>query len=332
MRDTPEFEIIAYEPSPIGMICLRRRESSADPGGYVTEITLDHRFLMSSAVTDSERALAFHALAMHDGRELEVLVGGLGLGYTAREALRSERVARVDVVEYLRPVIDWLARGLVPLAAELQADARLPRPGDVYQRLAISARRYDVILIDVDNSLSNRRRERPFTPKRGPARHHRRPACSACGHADSAASSALRRVFREVRVSRCTLERRCRRNRDELAVLRAGVRSRTRVRGRPLPRAGGMLAAACGGEIVKIRYALLLVSFAWMLPSGCSVEHVASRPPAVPMPAPTRRGTPRRRASRKRRMPPSRRRCRSPTRRISRTRSAGSWRATRTSW
>jgi len=124
MSDAPEFEIVAYEPSPIGMICLRRRASSAEPGGVVTEITLDHRFLMSSAVTDSERALAFHALAMHEGRELQVLVGGLVSAYTAREALRSERVARVDVVEFLPPVIDWLTRGLVPLATELQADPR----------------------------------------------------------------------------------------------------------------------------------------------------------------------------------------------------------------
>jgi hypothetical protein len=33
-----------------------------------------------------------------------------------------------------------------------------------------------------------------------------------------------------------------------------------------------MLAAACGGETVKTRCALLLVSLAWMLPSACSVE------------------------------------------------------------
>ncbi len=209
MGDTPEFEIVAYEPSPIGMICLRRRKSSADLGGFVTEITLDHRFLMSSAVTDSERALAFHALAMHEGRELQVLVGGLGLGYTAREALRSERVARVDVVEYLPPVIDWLARGLVPLATELQTDPRFAViEGDVYRRLADApARRYDVILIDVDNSpdeqLGNANASFYTEAGLALAKRHLTEAgvLGVWSYADSATfEHALQSVFREVRV------------------------------------------------------------------------------------------------------------------------------------
>ncbi len=88
-------EILAYEPSPLGLLCLRRRELLSQPGTIVTEVTLDHEFLMSSLYTDSERALARMALQMHSGAELRVLVGGLGLGYTAREALQSQRVAQV---------------------------------------------------------------------------------------------------------------------------------------------------------------------------------------------------------------------------------------------
>ncbi len=112
-------EILAYEPSPLGILCLRRRELLGQPGTIVTEVTLNHEFLMSSLYTDSERALARTALRMHSGDDLRVLVGGLGLGYTAREALLSDRVARVEVVELLPQVIDWLARGLVPLSSEL---------------------------------------------------------------------------------------------------------------------------------------------------------------------------------------------------------------------
>ena len=110
-------EILAYEPSPLGVLCLRRRELLSAPGTVVTEITLDHEFLMSSYTTASERALAARALEMHSGGGLEVLVGGLGLGYTAREVLTSDRVGRVEVVEFLPQVIDWLDRGLVPPAA-----------------------------------------------------------------------------------------------------------------------------------------------------------------------------------------------------------------------
>ena len=51
-------EILAYDPSPLGLLCLRRRELLSDPGTIVTEVTLNHEFLMSSLITDSERALA----------------------------------------------------------------------------------------------------------------------------------------------------------------------------------------------------------------------------------------------------------------------------------
>jgi hypothetical protein len=55
-------EILAYEPTPLGFLCLRRRELLSDPGTVVTEITLNHEFLMSSANTISERHLARSAL------------------------------------------------------------------------------------------------------------------------------------------------------------------------------------------------------------------------------------------------------------------------------
>jgi spermidine synthase len=148
----PEF--LACEPSPLGMVGLRRRRLPGASEPDVLEITIDHAFLMSSANTVSERALAERALALHAGRDLSVLVGGLGLGYTAAAALGSERVARVEVVELLEPVIGWLARGLVPLAPVLRADPRFAlRSGDVYAELAAPpARRSDLILIDVDHA------------------------------------------------------------------------------------------------------------------------------------------------------------------------------------
>jgi spermidine synthase len=136
------------------MLCLRRRELLSRPGTIVTEVTLNHEFLMSSLYTDSERALARTALQMHSGEDLRVLVGGLGLGYTAREALLSNRVAQVEVMELLPQVIDWLDEGLVPLASELRGERRLVvTQGDVFQRLAGPPDDLlDLILIDVDHS------------------------------------------------------------------------------------------------------------------------------------------------------------------------------------
>ena len=151
-------EILANEMSPLGLLCLRRRELLSNPGTIVTEVTLNHEFLMSSLYTDSERALAQTAIQTHAGKDLRVLVGGLGLGYTARESLLSDRVAEVEVVELLPQVIGWLDRGLVPLSPELCDEQRLVvTHGDIYQRLAEPPNHlHDVILIDVDHSPQER--------------------------------------------------------------------------------------------------------------------------------------------------------------------------------
>jgi spermidine synthase len=148
------FEVLACDDSKLGLLVLRRRELLSQPGVVVTEVTLNHELLMSSYLTLSERTLASFALGLHSGSDLKVLVGGLGLGYTASEALASPRVARVDVVEYLPEVIGWLRDGKVPLAESLTAEPRLNViEGDVYAILAgTPAQTYDLVLIDVDHS------------------------------------------------------------------------------------------------------------------------------------------------------------------------------------
>lgn len=212
-----EFEILAAEATPIGMICLRQRAIASAPGSFATEITLDHQFLMSSENTDSERALTTRALEMHRGDRLRVLVGGLGLGYTAHAALCSPRVAAVDVVEFLPPVIDWMARGLVPLAAELNGDARLAvRHGDVYGLLAgppAPAAAYDLILIDVDHSPDERLgpASDAFYTREGlvAARRHLAPGgvLAVWSYADSSPFEvALRAIFADVRVEQVAFE------------------------------------------------------------------------------------------------------------------------------
>jgi len=155
---TTNLDVLAYEESPLGMICLRRRELLAAPGTIVTEIMLDHELLMSSHHTASERALSTCALERHEGDGLRVLIGGLGLGYTAREVLRSAAVASVDVVELLPQVVDWVRDGLVPLSDELNGDPRFRVvKADVYAMLAADPERhFDLILVDVDHSPDER--------------------------------------------------------------------------------------------------------------------------------------------------------------------------------
>ena len=150
-----DIEYIDCEQTSIGLICLRERTLPTEPATMITEITLDHEFLMSSYNTTSERALASVALEMHTGRDLRVLVGGLGLGYSAREALRSDRVGSVRVIEFLPQVIRWMEKGMIPLSAELNGETRLDVVhGDVYGTLDAppEAALHDLILIDVDHS------------------------------------------------------------------------------------------------------------------------------------------------------------------------------------
>lgn len=151
-------EILAHEETSLGMLCLRKRRPLGDPELTVTEITLNQEFLMSSYYTESERALATIALAMHGGKDLNVLIGGLGLGYTVCEALRDDRVVSAEVIEFLPQVIAWMEGGLLPLSAELCAEGRLKIvEGDIYGRLAAPGSvKVDVILIDVDHSPDER--------------------------------------------------------------------------------------------------------------------------------------------------------------------------------
>ena len=156
--DAFDFEVVAAEPTELGLLWLRERRLASDPSRALVEISLDHEFLMSSETTSSERALASRAIALHGGAPLRALVGGLGLGATAHELLASPRVSEVRAIELLQPILDWHARDLVPLARELRADARFrAERGDVYRQLqGAPSDRYDLMLIDVDHSPEER--------------------------------------------------------------------------------------------------------------------------------------------------------------------------------
>jgi spermidine synthase len=150
-----EFEVIDHAESPLGVFILRMRSA---PVPDVIELTLEHQLLMSSAVTVSERELATRAIALHGGSDLDVMIGGLGLGYTSKAALDSNRVARVEVVELIQGIIEWVASGVIPLGKELMADARFHAiQGDMFERMRRPATTtYDVLLIDIDHSPDER--------------------------------------------------------------------------------------------------------------------------------------------------------------------------------
>jgi spermidine synthase len=155
------FEELDYQVTPLGAVSLRRRRDLAT-GGDIFEIKLNDAFLMSSKFTASEEALATLGLADLAGSDLRIVVGGLGLGYTAAAALRHPHVRTMLVVDALRPVIEWHERGLVPLRPPLAADARCRFvEGDFFAMAGAPetgfdpldpGRRFDAILLDIDHS------------------------------------------------------------------------------------------------------------------------------------------------------------------------------------
>lgn len=111
------------QQTPMGEISLRRRrEPALDVDVY--EVRLGEEFLMSSLFPAAEIALADLGLVQVQGEQLDVVVGGLGLGYTARAVLADPRVRSLAVVEALGEVVGWHERGLLPVSAELTADPR----------------------------------------------------------------------------------------------------------------------------------------------------------------------------------------------------------------
>ena len=160
------FEELDHQQTPLGELTLRRRCILSLDDLEVFEVKLGDSFLMSSLFHDVEVALANLGLAELAGvGPLDVVVGGLGLGYTAVAALDHAEVRSLLVVDVLEAVIGWHQRGLVPLGKRLTDDPRCRLvPGDFFAFAEASGpgfdpvqpgRRFHAVLLDIDHSPQN---------------------------------------------------------------------------------------------------------------------------------------------------------------------------------
>lgn len=154
------FEELGWQQTPMGVVSLRRRFDLAVRAD-VYEVKLDDEYLMSSLFTVAERELAKLGLERTPGADLDVVVGGLGLGYTAQEALLCNRIRSLTVIEYSEAIIDWHRRDLLPDTAGLSSDSRVTLVRADFFAAATGAagfapdapgRTYDAILLDIDHS------------------------------------------------------------------------------------------------------------------------------------------------------------------------------------
>jgi len=154
------FEELDYQQTVLGELILRRRLSLALGGREIFEVKLNDEYLMSSLFHEAEVALADLGLAGLTGQGWDIVVGGLGLGFTAAAALKYDQVARMIVVEALAPVIEWHQRELVPNGRLLSEDARCRYYQEDFFALARgggfdpddAGHRFDAILLDIDHT------------------------------------------------------------------------------------------------------------------------------------------------------------------------------------
>ena len=154
------FEELAWSETARGEISLRRRlEPTLKVDVY--EVKLGDEFLMSSLFTVAEIELAHLGLAQAKGDQLDVVVGGLGLGCTARAALEDDRVRSMVVIDAMPEVIDWHVRELLPDAPAVVRDERTRLVEGNFFALAAAdegfdeeapGRLFDAVLLDIDHT------------------------------------------------------------------------------------------------------------------------------------------------------------------------------------
>ena len=157
----PAIVELDYQATEMGELVLRRRREPRAGDALIWEVLLGDEFLMSSLFTAGEIALADLGLAPLGDEPLDVVVGGLGLGYTAQAALAHPGLASLLVIDALAPVLRWHRDGLVAIGDTVAGDPRCRLvEGDFFALAAdpqgfdpaTPGRRFDAVLLDIDHS------------------------------------------------------------------------------------------------------------------------------------------------------------------------------------
>lgn len=143
------YDEVARAESERGELVLRRR--SEEHAADVLELRVNGTYVMDTQETTSEVELAARALELVESPR-EVVVGGLGLGFTTQRVLADPRVVHVTVVEIEEALVRWMRDGTVPHGPALLADSRVRVvEADIVAAVAEATSTYDLVLLDVDN-------------------------------------------------------------------------------------------------------------------------------------------------------------------------------------
>lgn len=162
----PIFEELDFQQTPLGDISLRRRSEPRLDHKVIFEVKLGDEFLMSSLFVEAEEQLATLGLAklksQSSADDLSIVVGGLGLGYTALTALQDATVGKLRTIDVMQPVISWHQKGILPVGDVLATDSRSELiQGDFFAIATDSKTGFlndqavDAVLLDIDHSPSH---------------------------------------------------------------------------------------------------------------------------------------------------------------------------------
>ncbi len=138
-----DYRILGRADTAAGEVVVRRRDAAV-------ELIVNGVFAMDTTEVSSELALA-DAAGLPPGR---VLVGGLGLGFTAVRLLENGATT-VDIVERAAPLLEWARAGLTPQLAQVAGDPRVRlHHADIRGFVATTRQAWDAVVLDVDNGPS----------------------------------------------------------------------------------------------------------------------------------------------------------------------------------
>lgn len=157
------FEELDWQETPLGDISLRKRSEPRLDNLVIYEVKLGEEFLMSSLFVEAEEQLSILGLeklkANGHTQNLNVVVGGLGLGYTALTALKDNDVSQLRTIDVMKPVISWHQQGVLPVGDTLETDSRSELIHADFFKVATDVQQgfgdqtqVDAVLLDIDHS------------------------------------------------------------------------------------------------------------------------------------------------------------------------------------
>jgi spermidine synthase len=119
-------------------------------GNKEYELVINGIFIMASYNHLSSELLVRNALT--PGKNMEILIGGLGMGYSVKEACRHQEIKAIDVVEINPVIIQWNRSWFKPLNDACLEDTRVNIiQADFFAYVQNCPKTFDLVGMDIDN-------------------------------------------------------------------------------------------------------------------------------------------------------------------------------------